>query len=203
VSLRYAGATGRVLVRWDGARKPQVRVVPAPEMDPFEARLELARRYLRVCGPADAAGLGWFMGLAPRAVRAVVTALTPELLPVRTPLGAAWLLAADELAATAEPGPPARVRILSSGDPYLVAHDRALLVPDDARRRELWPSGTVWPGGLLVDGELAGSWRRAGRRMTIQAWRRIGPAEREAVEVEAAGLPLPDAGSGMAVTWTR
>ena len=202
VSLRYAGATGRILVRWDGARKPVVQVVPAPEVDPFEARLELARRYLHVCGPADAAGLGWFMGLAPRRVRVVLAALAPELLPVRTPLGDAWLLAREEQDVRAmEPAQPAPVRILSSGDPYLVAHDRALLVPDDVRRRELWPAGTVWPGGLMVAGELAGSWRRSGRRMTIRAWRRISPAEREAVETEAARLPLPDPGAGVAVTW--
>jgi hypothetical protein len=202
VSLRYAGATGRVLVRWDGARKPRVRIVPAPEVDPFEARLELARRYLHVCGPVDAAGLGWFMGLAPRGVRAVLAALAAELVPVRTPLGEAWLLASDADDAAAPPDPPARVRILSSGDPYLVAHDRPLLVPDEERRRELWPAGTVWPGGLVVEGELVGSWRRSGRRMTVRAWRPLAGEDKTAVEEEAASLPLPDPGSGVSVTWT-
>ncbi len=201
-SLRYTGATGRILVRWDGARKPLVWAVEEPQMDPFTARLELARRYLHVCGPATGEGIGWFMGLAPRAVKAVLAALGDELVPVRTPLGAAWLLARDEQAVTAlEPSPPALARILSSGDPYLVAHDRALLVPDDARRRELWPSGTVWPGGLMVAGELAGSWRRSGRRMTIRSWRELSAVERDAVEVEAATLPLPDTGMGMSVTF--
>jgi hypothetical protein len=37
--------------------------------------------------------------------------------------------------------------------------------------------------------------------MTIRAWRPMTPAEREAVELEAATLPLPDPGAGMATTW--
>ena len=53
-ALRYAAPTGRVLIRWDGARQPTVRTVAAPGIDPFEARLELARRYLHLFGPATA-----------------------------------------------------------------------------------------------------------------------------------------------------
>jgi hypothetical protein len=49
----------------------------------------------------------------------------------------------------------------------------------------------VWPGGLLIDGEIVGTWRRADQTMTIQPWRRLSPAERDAVAAEAASLPLP------------
>jgi hypothetical protein len=50
-SLRYAAATGTVLIRWEGARQPTVWTVPPPEIDPRDARLELARRYLHIYGP--------------------------------------------------------------------------------------------------------------------------------------------------------
>jgi hypothetical protein len=50
-SLRYAAPTGTVLIRWEGARQPTIWTVPAPEVDPLDARLELARRYLHVFGP--------------------------------------------------------------------------------------------------------------------------------------------------------
>lgn len=47
-SLRYAAATGTVLIRWEGARQPVIWTVPRPEISPRDARLELARRYLHI-----------------------------------------------------------------------------------------------------------------------------------------------------------
>src|SRR3954469_19452789 len=54
-SLRYGATTGRVLIRWEGARAPAVWTVPAPDVSPHDAQLELARRYLHVFGPSTAA----------------------------------------------------------------------------------------------------------------------------------------------------
>src|SRR6267143_1724543 len=54
-SLRYAAPTGTVLLRWDGSHQPVVWTVPPPEMDPWQARRELARRYLHIFGPATPA----------------------------------------------------------------------------------------------------------------------------------------------------
>lgn len=201
-SLRYAAATGRVLIRWDGARRPDVWTVPAPDLDPPEARLELVRRYLHVSGPATAEAVARWVGISPRRGREAVAALGRSVIPARTPLGDAWILAEDEAVFEADPTAPAAARFLSSGDPYLMAGDRELLVPDPTRRRELWPPSTVWPGGLLVRGELVGSWRRAGARMTIRPWRRLSPSERADVEAEAGSLPLPDLDGPIAVTWT-
>ena len=202
--LRYAGATGRVLIRWDGARQPTVWTVAPPDMDPLEARRELARRWLHVSGPSTPAAFATWAGIAPRAGRPVFEALGHGLRPVRTPLGEAWILASDEAAfreAASAPASPAPVRILSSGDPYLMAGDRELLVPDADRRRELYPPGTVWPGGLMVAGELVGTWRRAADRMTVRSWRRLSRGEREAVEAEAATLPLPGLEGEIRVAW--
>jgi hypothetical protein len=199
--LRYAGATGTVLIRWDGARAPEVWSVPRPDVDPFEARVELARRYLHVVGPQSHQGFAWWAGINPKRGRMVFEALGDELVPVRTPLGEASILASDE-ATFAEPAAePAPARLLSSGDPYLMAADRELLVADAEDRRSLWPPGTVWPGGLMVAGELVGTWRRSTNRMTISTWRRLAGEEREAVEEEAATLPLPDLPGPMRVTW--
>jgi hypothetical protein len=202
--LRYAGATGRVLIRWDGARAPTIRVVPPPAVDPVEARFELARRWLRVAGPTTPAAFAAWAGIAAKRGPAMFEALGQELAPVRTPLGNAWILAADEPLvrdAARESAAVAPARLLSSGDPYLMVGDRDLLVPDARRRRELWPPGTVWPGGLLVGGELVGTWRRAGPKARIRPWRRLTPAEREAVEAEAESMPLPGGDAPVRVTW--
>jgi hypothetical protein len=50
----------------------------------------------------------------------------------------------------------------------------------------------VWPGALLVRGKIVGTWRRAHRTVTIEAWERLSRTAREAVLAEAESLPLPD-----------
>jgi Winged helix DNA-binding domain len=149
--LRYAAATGTVLIRWEGARQPTVWTVPPPQADPRDARLELARRYLHIYGPATPAAFARWSGIGLRPAVAAFEALGGSLTPVQTPVGEAWILAEDEAAARATPRPPAPARLLPSGDAYFLLHggDRDLLVPDAARRDALW-TPRVWPGGLLV-----------------------------------------------------
>ena len=201
-SLRYAAATGTVRIRWDGARQPTIWTVPPPDVDPGDARLELARRYLHVFGPATSATFAQWAGIRPAAGQSAFDALIAELMPVETELGAAWILARDEPAFRARGGPLAPARLLPSGDTHVLLQgaDRELLVPDPARRRELWTT-RVWPGAVLVDGEIAGTWRRAQADVTIDAWRRLSRAQRDAVEAEAATLPLPGIPHGIRVRW--
>jgi hypothetical protein len=201
-SLRYAAATGTMLIRWEGARAPVIWNVPRPEVDPFEARLELARRYLHIYGPTTAEGFGRWSGLGPRPAIAAFEALGGSLAPVGTPIGEGWILAEDEAAFRAEPGPAASARLLPSGDAYFLLQgaDRELLVPDAARRDLLW-TPRVWPGAVLVGGDIAGTWRRADRVLTVQTWRRLSAAERDAVVAEAESLPLPGTGKRITVRW--
>jgi hypothetical protein len=200
--LRYAAATGTVLIRWEGARQPTVWIVPAPPMSPLEARLELARRYLHSYGPTTPESFGQWAGIGAGAAVAAFSALGESLTPVRTPVGEAWILSEDELLFRAKPGPTAPARLLPSGDSFFLLQgaDRELLVPDAGRQRELW-TPRVWPGALLVDGEIAGTWRRAGAVLTVQRWRALSAAERDAVEAEAASLPLPGIPGRVAVRW--
>jgi len=200
--LRYAAATGTVLIRWEGARQPAVWTVPPPEMDPRDARLELARRYLHIYGPTTPEALGRWSGIGPRPAAAAFEALGPSLTPVAAPAGDAWILTWDEAAFRAAPGPVAPARLLPSGDAYFLLHgaDRDLLVPDAGRRDTLW-TPRVWPGALLVGGEIAGTWRRADAVMTVQPWRRLSPAERDAVVSEAESLPLPGLRGRIVVRW--
>jgi len=201
-SLRYAAATGTVLIRWEGARQPIVWTVPRPETDPADARQELVRRYLRIYGPATPEAFGQWAGIGPRPAVATFSALRESLTPVVTPIGDAWILAEDETAFRTGPRPRAWARLLPSGDSFLLLQraDRELLVPDAGRRGELW-TPRVWPGGLLLDGELAGTWRRAGPVLTVQTWRPLSGAERDAVAAEAESLPLPALGQRITVRW--
>ena len=200
--LRYAAPTGRVLIRWEGARQPTVWTVPAPRIDPGEARLELARRYLHVFGPATPSSFAEWAGISPAQARMTFGALARSLMPVRTPVGDAWILASDEAAVRESPGPAAAARLLPSGDAYFLVQgaDRELLVPEADRRSALW-TPRVWPGAVLVRGEVMGTWRRAGADVTVQSWRRLSRKERDAVEAEAASLPLPDIRGRIRIRW--
>jgi hypothetical protein len=197
-ALRYAAATGTVLIRWAGARAPTVWTVPPPEIDAMTARHELARRYLHVFGPTTAAAFRRWAGIGTGEARRAFDALADALTPARTPIGEGSILVSDEASFRA----PAAARLLPSGDTFFLLHgiDRELVVPDAARRDELW-TPRVWPGAVLVGGEIAGVWRRDGANVTVDAWRTLAPDERAAVEAEAASLPLPDLTTDIRVRW--
>jgi DNA glycosylase AlkZ-like len=200
--IKYAAPTGTVLLRWDGARTPDIWTVPRPEVEPHEARSELARRYLHVFGPATPEAFGEWAGIGGAEAGAIFDALRGSLLAVRTPIGDARILARDEAGFRGRPGPAAAARLLPSGDAYFLhwGAGRRLLVPDAVHRAELWTS-RVWPGALLVAGEIAGTWRRAQTDLSIQPWRRLTRAERAAVESEAQSLPVPGIEGEIVVRW--
>jgi hypothetical protein len=201
-SLRYGATTGTILMRWDGARQPTVWTMPPPEVDPRDARLELARRYLHVFGPTTPGAFAQWAGIKPRAGAGTFEALGGSLTPVRTPIGDAWILASDERSFRADVGAAAPARLLPSGDAYFLVQgvERELLVPDAGRGGSLW-TPRVWPGAVLIDGDIAGTWRRADATVGIQPWRRLSRAARAAVEAEAASLPLPGIQKRIVVRW--
>ena len=177
-TLRYAALTGRLAIRWEGARRPTVWTVPPPEIEPTEATLELARRYLHIFGPATPAAFGKWAGIGVRQAVGRSTSSARELIPVLTPRATPGMLAARRAHVREPPAPAAAARLLPSGDAYtlgITGEDRALLVPDADQRGELW-TPRVWPGALLVAGEVVGTWRRAQRTVTIQTWQRLSRA---------------------------
>src|SRR5205809_367480 len=157
--IRYAATTGTVAIRWDGARAPTLWTVVAADVDPADARRELARRYLHIFGPATADGFARWAGISRRSSTEAFASLEAALLPVRSPLGDAWLLAEDEAPIRAGETVAAPARLLPSGDAYWLLNgaERELLVPRKEQRQLLWTS-RVWPGALLVEGEVRGTW---------------------------------------------
>jgi hypothetical protein len=201
-SMRYAAPTGTVAIRWEGARAPLVWTVEAAEIAPADACRELARRYLRVFGPTTATSFARWAGISRRAGMNAFASLEADLIPVRSPLGDEWLLAADEPEMRAESTAPAPARLLPSGDAYFLldGRERDVLIPRPDQQQKLW-TPRVWPGALLVEGEVCGTWRRAQHKMQIETWSRLSRAQRDAVEAEAAALPLPGLDREIAVDW--
>jgi len=199
--LKYAAPTGRFLIRWEGARRPTIRMVPPPDVDPVEARLELARRYLHVFGPGTAGSFADWAGVTLQSALASFAALSEELILVRTPIGEGAILASDEQEMRTAPQATSS-RLLPSGDTYflLQGDDRELLVPSASRRDLLW-TPRVWPGAVLHHGEIVGVWRRSQRKVTVQTWERLDIRARKDIESEAASLPLPNLEGEIVIDW--
>jgi hypothetical protein len=191
-----------VLIRWEGARRPLAWMVARPQIDPFEARLEAARRFLHVFGPSLSAGFADWLGIGAGEAERAFDRLAPELTPVATPVGERLLLAADEPRLRAPAEPATSVRLLPSGDSHWLywGADRELLVPDARHRAELW-TPRVWPGALLIGPEVVGTWRRAQEKVQVSLWRPLTGRETERVEFEALSLPLPDLKRAVSVSW--
>jgi hypothetical protein len=145
-----------VILRRKGAKLPR-------RPDPKALR-RLALAYLRFLGPATVAEFAGYL----EARRADVTAVWPDdLVEVMVDGRPAYLPeeCVTELRSAPDPEP---VRLLGPFDPYLQARDRNLLVPDKSLHKALWPV-LGRPGVVLVDGEVAGTWRTkaSGSKLTI------------------------------------
>src|SRR5437762_7291997 len=98
----------------------------------------------------------------------------PSLVQLWGPRYNVFVVAACDLAVFSLGTLPDDARGRRRAQAYLLRYgaDRDLLVPDADRRRALW-TPRVWPGGVLVGGEIAGTWRRADAVMTVQPWRQV------------------------------
>ncbi len=203
-ALKYAAPTGTIAIRWDGARTPIVWTVAAAGIDPADACRELARRYLHVFGPTTGERFARWAGISRRAAADAFASLEGSLVRVRSPLGDEWLLADDEPTVRAAETAAAPARLLPSGDAYFLLDgaERELLVPRADQRQRLW-TPRVWPGALLVDGEIRGTWRRAQHTVRIEPWARLSRERRDAIEAEARALPVPGIERGIEVVWSR
>lgn len=138
---------------------------PLPQVDPATARAELLRRYLHCYGPSTRADFAAWLGLRARDVAPWWNLVEDELAQVEF-AGKAWMLAED-LGALRSAAMPSGVRLLPPRDPYTQLRDRHTVVDPD-RQRAIWKT-IGEPGAVLVDGEIAGSWRphKGGRKLTL------------------------------------
>ncbi|MEH1167494.1 crosslink repair DNA glycosylase YcaQ family protein [Micromonospora sp. CPCC 205539] len=187
--FQQAGLAGGVRLVVSG-RAAQLAPLPEWPGPPATAAhtAELVSTYLRLLGPATPADAAGFLGTSAKELRQVWPAGLAE---VRVDGRAAWL-PADALDALTGAPSPRLVRLLPPGDPFLAGRDRDLLVPAREHQQQLWRMiGN--PGALLVDGEVAGTWRarQGGKRrleLTVSPFWAL-PA-RVVREVEAEGATV-------------
>jgi len=150
-------------------------------VDPADGLVEASRRYLDAYGPARRDDLEHW--LARRLPDDALAALGLEEVDVDG--RAALVLAGTEFPDAA----PSGVRLVAHYDVYVVGcHPRGLLIP--TQRERIFHRGAGPNPALLVDGIVAGTWRRErrGRRMEIRVepFRRLTAGRRRELAAEAA-----------------
>jgi hypothetical protein len=150
------------------------------------SRSELARRF-HCFGPATAQHFADWTQRSLADAKDAFSLIEEELVVMAVEGKRAWLLRRDQNAFSSPPE-PAGIRLLPGQDPYLQQRDRSTVVPKEAFRRKLWQP-TRGPGGLLVDGEIVGTWRartkRARLEVTVEPFGRLRRGVRDGIEAEA------------------
>ena len=204
--LRALCVTGKLHIRWDART---VDVLPAPPLagDEEESRRELARRFLHWLGPANALQFAKWAGVDPADARTTWNAITSECVDVATPRGTGMVMLAADEDALRTTTPVTGVRLLNLGDPFLYPHGGLVVASAPAglaqRARDLGATSRVVNSlgcRVVLDGELIGSWGRAGRSFTVIPWRALTRDERDLVDAEIAATALP-LGAAPRVTW--
>ncbi|MEH1101806.1 DNA glycosylase AlkZ-like family protein [Micromonospora sp. CPCC 205561] len=199
--FQQAGLAGGVRLEVSG-RATTLAPLPGWPGPPAEAAGTgaLVLTCLRLLGPASTADVAGFLGTTATALRPV----WPQgLVEVRVDGRRAWL-PAERLDALREARPLPGVRLLPPGDPFLQARDRDVLVPQRARQPQLWRV-IGRPGALLVDGDVAGTWRakQGGRgvlEVSVTPWGALSGRARREVEAEAAGVAVARGAGDVRVT---
>lgn len=177
--LRAACASGRIEIRWD-ARSLRVSARARPEIEFCAASRELARRHLHFYGPTEPAGFAQWAGMSVPDARHVWAQLPDPLVEVDVAGRSAWVTRSDEELLVQAPA--------MRGVRFLPAEEMRLLGERQPPRYD-----TFHPHGLLVDGQLIGSWGRRGGVINALLDREIDCRARESIEAEAATIPIPGA----------
>lgn len=154
----------------------------APSVEPGAARATLLAAWFRVDGPASRGTVrDWFGGDA-GAVAPLWTA-PHDRVPLRLD-GRRVEMPAPQLDDLLAAPDAAGVALVPPHDPYLRRVDRTLLVPDRERRSRVWRAVSA-PGALLVDGEVAGTWRTRRDGTEVAPFAPLAAAVRDVVLAEA------------------
>lgn len=162
-------------------------VDPADEAKDAAAGVRrLLLSYLRAFGPASAPDFARFTLLGRPVINQALSDLRDQVVRVPGPARAALFdLAGATVPAEDTPAPP---RLLPMWDSTLLAHALpGRLMPQEYRPLVVRRNGDVLPT-LLVDGQVAGVWRAAGKGLELTAFRKLDKAAWRGLTEEARKL---------------
>lgn len=162
---------------------------PQVEQDHMDQpRLAFLQGYFRVNGPTRWTVFRDWMGVGTRASKALWDTLGYGLVRVSVDSVRHDLL--ESMLPMVQEAPAAHgVALVPPGDPYLRQVERTLLVPDPSRRSKVYRALSA-PGALLVNGEVAGTWRyrHSDRELTVDPFERLTKSQISAVKDRAQAL---------------
>ncbi len=121
---------------------------------------DVVLRYLGAFGPACAADVQTWSGLT--RLGEVLERLSPRLATFKSERGQALYDLPD--APRPDPDTPAPVRLVAPFDNILLSHgERTRIIGDEHRKRLFSGKNGVFPGTVLVDGFVAGTWELLGK----------------------------------------
>ena len=171
--------------------RPQRWMASWREVDPDEALVEVARRYLRAYGPATKEDFARWWGAWPGIGRAAWAGLAGELAPVSIE-GRRSEMLAEDLPRMSRAAVEPSVHLLPPFDPYLLGHNTRDHLVDAAylsrvSRTAGWISAVV-----LIGGRVLATWSHAVAkdtlRITVDPFRRLPPKARPAIRLRAEEL---------------
>ncbi len=161
-------------------RAPQARRLPYEE-----ALAELTRRYFTGHGPASVADCAWWSGLTKAQVRAGLEMVKSDL--IQETVGDQTYRLAPDLPLLKEPSPTAH--LLPNYDEYLLSYRDTGPFLDPANASKIETSNPIFGHFLVIDGRLAGTWRRDFRKdtvtITLKRFTTLNEAQEEAVQIAA------------------
>jgi hypothetical protein len=150
---------------------------------------ELVLRYLAAFGPASATDVQTWSGLT--RLGEVLDRLSPCLKVFKTEWGQTLYDRPD--APRPDPDTPAPVRLVAPFDNILLSHAyRTRVISDEHRKRLFSDRNGVFPGTVLVDGFVAGTWELVGKgdstSLRVRPYVRLRKAVLDEVTAEGSRL---------------
>jgi hypothetical protein len=146
--------------------RPQQWLGAWREVDPDQALIEIARRYLRAYGPATKQDFSRWWGTWSGVGTAAWSGLADELVPVSVEGRRADLLSADAKQFAKQPK-EASVQLLPAFDPYLMGHSGREHLVDAAHHSRVSRTAGWISAVVLVDGRATATWTHKAVKETL------------------------------------
>ncbi|TMC16932.1 MAG: winged helix DNA-binding domain-containing protein, partial [Chloroflexi bacterium] len=161
------------------------RVPQANTLDRDASLAELALRYFRSHGPAQAKDFAWWSGLTLKEANIGIHSVQSQLAEISLDGKTYWF--SPRMQESKQPGP--RAFLLSIYDEYTIAYKDRSAIAEKKYLEKLLSMGNALTSVLLLDGKVVGTWKRVlkkgGIDLTLNLEKPISQSEREAIEREA------------------